>query len=93
MNNQQLVDSNLSECINDDLDDNHVLAITDVGSSFPKVFVAVKEITGKSTKEAKEIMDSRMPIVILRGTKMELIQKSIRLEEAGAKVEFFLTDR
>jgi ribosomal protein L7/L12 len=92
MNSQNLADNDSPQVIDDDLNDNYILAITEIGDSFPKVFVAVKEVTGKSTKEAKEIMDSRIPIVILHGSKRGLNSKAIRLQEAGAKVKFFMAN-
>jgi hypothetical protein len=67
-----------------------VLAITDIGSSFIKVFVAVKEITGESTVGTKKVMESPIPIIIKYGSRMSLNSDAIRLEEAGAEAGIFL---
>jgi hypothetical protein len=63
---------------------NFALGIIDVGESYAKVFVAVKSITNKTTKETKELLDSPPPIIVKKGTKRSLISDSILLDKLGA---------
>jgi hypothetical protein len=60
------------------------LGIINIGEFYAKVFIAVKTITNKTTKETKELLDSPSPIIIKKGTKRSLIADSILLDKLGA---------
>lgn len=51
---------------NDEYLENEKLAlvIVDLGESFGKVFLAVKEITGKSTQEVRDLLKTKYPIIL-----------------------------
>jgi hypothetical protein len=73
---------------------NFALGIIDIGNSYAKVFVEVKRIANKTTKETKELLDSPLPIIIKKGMKRSLISDSILLKELGAScVIIFINEK
>jgi ribosomal protein L7/L12 len=77
------------EYMQDAHNEKYKLIIDDVGDSYAKVFLIVKQLTGKSTAEIKEIFDSNAKVVAI-STKRELNNFSIKLQKAGAKVKLEL---
>ncbi len=73
-------------------DDGFGLTIVDVGELYPKVFCLVKQITGKSTKEVKAILDAPDSVIIASGYYRELNFISRDLYEVGAKTKIILVD-
>jgi hypothetical protein len=71
----------------------YVLLITDIGPSFAKAFVAVKQITNKTTKETKELFDSPFPMIVMEGTKRSLNSYAIQLNEIGVTNTIGLIDK
>ena len=71
---------------------NFALGITDTGESYSKIFVEVKRITNKTTKETKELLSSPLPIIIKKGTKRNLISDSILLDKLGATCVIIFID-
>ena len=63
----------------------YAMVIADVGPSFGKVFLEVRQITGKSLKEVAELLKLPRPIVAT-GTKQDLMLQSKPLKNAGAKI-------
>ena len=62
--------------------------LSDVGASKLQVVKAVKEITGKGLKEAKEVVDQAPGSEIKAGaSKEEAEEIKSKIEEAGGKVE------
>jgi hypothetical protein len=72
---------------------NYVLAILDIGPFFAKAFVTVKQITNKTTKETKELLESPSPIIVMKGTKRSLNSYSVQLNNIGVINIIALMDR
>ena len=63
------------------------VVLTSVGQQKIQVIKAVKEITGKGLKEAKELVD-KLPAVIKAGAEPEEAEEiKKKLEAVGAEVE------
>lgn len=75
------------ECLEDEVLN---LVIVNYGEHYARVFLAIKEITGKTTKEVKELLKKDKP-VILQGSILMLNGPAIKLQQAGAEVKFCLS--
>jgi ribosomal protein L7/L12 len=68
------------------------LTIVDTGELYPKVFCLVKQITGKSTKEVKAILDASDSVVIASGSYREMNFITRDLSRVGATTKIILVD-
>ncbi|WP_140411139.1 hypothetical protein [Chromobacterium violaceum] len=69
--------------------DKYALVVVSIGPNFPKVFSAVKLITGKSTIEVAKLLKSDRP-VILEASKRELLVKAAELDRLGVGFKLVL---
>jgi ribosomal protein L7/L12 len=72
-------------------DEDFGLVITEIGDSYPKVFYLVRQITGKSLKEVKLLLDSPSPI-IASGNRYTMRCHATILAEVGAKTKMIIID-
>ncbi len=63
------------------------VVLTDGGGQKIQVIKAVRELTGKSLKEAKDLVDGAPQNVAVGVKKEQAAEIKAKLEEAGAKVE------
>jgi hypothetical protein len=73
-------------------DDGFGLTIVDTGELYPKVFCLVKQITGKSTKEVKAILDAPDSVVIASGFYRDMDFIARDLYRVGATTKIILVD-
>jgi len=66
---------------------NFNVELTDAGGQKIQVIKAVKEITGKGLKDAKDMVDKVPAVIKENAPKAEAEELKKKLEEAGAKVE------
>ncbi|PSB58183.1 ribosomal protein L7/L12 [Chamaesiphon polymorphus] len=62
------------------------LIITDVGESRAKVFYIVRQLTAKSPKDVKAILDNPDEVIIASGNKRKIGGIASDLEKVGAKI-------
>jgi hypothetical protein len=72
-------------------DENFGLFIIDIGNYYPKVFSFVRQITGKSMKEVKFLLDSSSSMII-SGSFSEMSFVATDLLKIGAKTKILIID-
>lgn len=68
------------------------LIITDVGEFRSKVFYIVRQLTAKSPKDVKAILDNPSSVIIASGSRREILFIASDLEKVGAKIKIILVD-
>jgi hypothetical protein len=68
------------------------LIITDVGEFRSKVFYIVRQLTAKSPKDVKVILDNPSSVIIASGSRREILYIASDLEKVGAIVKIILVD-
>ncbi|WP_041548174.1 hypothetical protein [Chamaesiphon minutus] len=72
--------------------DGFSLIITDVGEFRSKVFYTVRQLTAKSPKDVKAILDTFDDVITALGYRRKIWNIASDLEKVGAKIRIILVD-